>query len=160
METPVAPAMPWKTSKNNQNWANRGKSNEIKSKLACILEASESTRLRMGESLPNHHENHSAGKGGQFTAAWQFGSQIYSYASSHENSRSKTAVDKEWENWRNFRRGTWRKSGTNQRWSMKQERRAQKFISPHWWTSVIWKMLNWRQSTKNKKVQLYSDVIL
>ena len=41
----------------------RGKSNEIKSKLACILEASESTRLRMGESFPNHHEDHIAGKG-------------------------------------------------------------------------------------------------
>ena len=28
--------------------------------LVCILEASESTRLRMGESLPNHHEDHIA----------------------------------------------------------------------------------------------------
>ena len=27
------------------------------------MEASESTRLRMGESLPNHHEDHIAGKG-------------------------------------------------------------------------------------------------
>ena len=37
----------------------------IKSKqtLACILaEASESTRLRMGGSLPIHHEDHIAGK--------------------------------------------------------------------------------------------------
>ena len=50
LETPVAPAMPCKISKNSQNWVTRGKSNEIKSKLACILEASESTRLRMGES--------------------------------------------------------------------------------------------------------------
>ena len=41
----------------------RGKSNEIKSRLACILEADESKRLRMGESLPNHHEDHIAGKG-------------------------------------------------------------------------------------------------
>ena len=38
-ETSVAPAMPCKTSKNSQNWVTRGKSNEIKSKLACILEA-------------------------------------------------------------------------------------------------------------------------
>ena len=34
-----------------------------KTRLACILEASESTRMRMGESLPNHHEDHIAGKG-------------------------------------------------------------------------------------------------
>ena len=50
LETPVAPTMPCKTSKNSQHGATRGKSNEIKSKLACNLEASESTRLRMGES--------------------------------------------------------------------------------------------------------------
>ena len=63
VETSVAPAVPCKTSKNSEHGETRGKSNEIKSKLACILEASESTRLRMGESLPNHHEDHIAGKG-------------------------------------------------------------------------------------------------
>ena len=41
----------------------RGKSNEIKSQLACILEADESTRLRMGESMPHYHQDHVAGKG-------------------------------------------------------------------------------------------------
>ena len=41
----------------------RGKTNDFKSKLACILEASESTRLRMEESLPNYHEDHIAGRG-------------------------------------------------------------------------------------------------
>ena len=62
LETPVAPAMPCKISKNNQNWEN-GESNKVKSKFACIMEASESTRLRMGESLPNYHEDHVAGRG-------------------------------------------------------------------------------------------------
>ena len=51
LETPVAPAMPCKMSKNHQNWVTRGASNKVKSKLACILEASESTRLSMGESI-------------------------------------------------------------------------------------------------------------
>ena len=62
LETPVAPAMPCKKMKSNKNCGS-GASNKIKTKLACILEASESTRLRMGESLPNHHEDHVAGKG-------------------------------------------------------------------------------------------------
>ena len=35
---------------------------KLKTKLACILEADESTRLCMGESLPTHHEDHIAGK--------------------------------------------------------------------------------------------------
>ena len=63
LETPMAPAVPCKTSKNSQHGATCGKSNEIKSKLAFILEASESTRLRMEESPPNYHEDHVTGKG-------------------------------------------------------------------------------------------------
>ena len=63
LETPIAPAMLCKASKKGKHGATRGKSNEIKSKLACFLEASESTRLRMGESLPNHHEDHICRKG-------------------------------------------------------------------------------------------------
>ena len=62
LETPVAPAMPCKMSKNKKKCRN-GESNKVKSKLACILEAGESTRLRVGESLPTHHEDHIAGKG-------------------------------------------------------------------------------------------------
>ena len=63
LETPMAPAMPCKISKKCKLGVSRGKSNEIKSKLSCILEASESTRLRMGECLPKHQEDHIAGKG-------------------------------------------------------------------------------------------------
>ena len=37
LETPVAPAMPCKISKNNQNWATGGKSKKIKSKLGCVF---------------------------------------------------------------------------------------------------------------------------
>ena len=59
----MAPAMPCKTCKKNKHGETRSKTNDFKSKFACILEASESTRLRMGESLPNYHEDHIAGKG-------------------------------------------------------------------------------------------------
>ena len=61
-EIPVARAMPCKILKTKKNCGN-GASNKIKSKLACILEASEFTELRMGEPLPNHREDHVAGKG-------------------------------------------------------------------------------------------------
>ena len=59
----MAPAMPCKTSKKSEHGETRGKTNDFKSKYACILEAGESTRLRMEESLPNSHEDHTAGKG-------------------------------------------------------------------------------------------------
>ena len=59
----MAPAMLCKTCKTFIYGVTRGKTNDFKSKFACILEASESTRLRMGESLPHHQEDHIAGKG-------------------------------------------------------------------------------------------------
>ena len=63
LETPMAPAMPCKTCKKMKHGETRSKTNDFKSKFACILEASESTRLRMEESPPNSHEDHIAGKG-------------------------------------------------------------------------------------------------
>ena len=63
LETRIALAMPCTASKKGKHGATRGKSKKIKSKLACIWEASESTRLCMEESLPNHHEDHIAGQG-------------------------------------------------------------------------------------------------
>ena len=53
LETSVPPAMPCKILKN----CGSGASNKIKTKLACIPEADESTRMRMGNSIPHHHED-------------------------------------------------------------------------------------------------------
>ena len=63
LETPKAPAMLCKTCKKSKNGETRSKTNDFKSKFACILEASECTRLRMEESPPNCHEDHIVGKG-------------------------------------------------------------------------------------------------
>ena len=63
LETPMAPAMLCKTCKNSKKGEIRSKTNDFKSKFACILEANESTRMRMGESLPKNPEDHIAGKG-------------------------------------------------------------------------------------------------
>ena len=63
LETQMAPAMLCKTCKRSKKGEFRSKTNDFKSKFACILESSESTRMRMEESLPNHHEDHIGGKG-------------------------------------------------------------------------------------------------
>ena len=63
LETPIAPAMLCLTNKKGKHGETRGKTNEFKSKLACILEANESTRMRMENSEPHNHEDHIAGKG-------------------------------------------------------------------------------------------------
>ena len=88
LETPMAPAFLCKTSKNSQHGVTRGDSNEIKSKLACILEASESTNC-VWENLYRIIIKTMLQERRQFTASLQFGTQIYSDASSHEDSRSK-----------------------------------------------------------------------
>ena len=97
LETPVAPAMPCKTSKNSQHGVTRGKSNEIKTRLACILEASESTRLRMGESLPNHHEDHIAGKGDNSLQQYNLVHKFIPVPQAMKILAAKAAVEKEWE---------------------------------------------------------------
>ena len=97
LETSVAPAMPCKISKNNQNCGNGEKSNEIKSKFACFLEASESTRLRIGESLPNHHEDHFAGTGENSLQHYNLVHKFIPMPQVVKIPAAKAAVDKEWE---------------------------------------------------------------
>ena len=94
LETSVAPAMPCKIMKKNC-WS--GASNKIKTRLACILEASDSTRLRMGESLPNHHEDHMAGKGNNSLQHYNLVHKFIPVPQAMKNPAAKAAVDKEWE---------------------------------------------------------------
>ena len=136
LEIPVAPALPCKTSKNSQHGVTCGKSNEIKSKFASILEASESTRLRMGESPPHYHEDHVAGKGDNSLQHYNLYTNLFLCLKPWKFHQQRKQWTRNGKNWRRFRRGTWRKSEVK-KWSMKQRRRAQKLILPHWWTSVI-----------------------
>ena len=55
LETPVAPAVPCKMSKNNKHREIRSKTYDIRSKFACILEASESTSIE--EYSPKYNED-------------------------------------------------------------------------------------------------------
>ena len=97
LETPVAPAMPCKTCKKNKHGEARSKTNDFKSKFACILEASESTRMRMEESLPKHHEDHIAGRGDN---------SLQHYNLVHKFIILKQQWIKSGRNLKRFRRGT------------------------------------------------------
>ena len=78
---------------------------KLKTKHACILEASESTRLRVRESLPNHHEDPIAGKGDNPLQHYNLVHKFIPLPQAMKIPAAKAATDKEWENWRNFRRG-------------------------------------------------------
>ena len=70
---------------------------KIKTRLACILEAGESTRLRMGESLPNHHEDHIAGKGNNSLQHHNLVHKFIPMPQALKTPDAKAAVEKEWE---------------------------------------------------------------
>ena len=89
--------MPCKTCKKNKNGETHGKTNDFKLKFACILKASESTRLRMEESLPNHHEDHIAGRGDNSLQHYNLVHKFIPMPQAMKIPAAKAAVDKEWE---------------------------------------------------------------
>ena len=93
LETSVAPAMPCKIMKN----CGRGGSDKNKTKLACILEANESTRMRMGNSEPSNHEDHIAGKGENSLQHYNLVHKFIPMPQAMKIPAAKAAVDKEWE---------------------------------------------------------------
>ena len=97
LETPISPAVFCKTSKKSKHGQTRGKTNDPKSKLSCILEASESTRLRMEKSQPNHHEDHIAGKGDNSLQPYILVHKFILTPQAMKIPAAKAAVDKEWE---------------------------------------------------------------
>ena len=94
----MAPAMPCKIMKN----CGSGASDKIKTKLACVLEADECTRLRIGNSLPNHHEDHIAGKGDNSLQHYNLVHKFIPMPQAVKIPAAKAAVDKEWEKLEKF----------------------------------------------------------
>ena len=93
LETPVAPAMPCK----NMKKCGSGASIKVKSKLACILEADESTRMRMGNSMPHYHEDHIAGRGDNSLQHYNWVHKFIPITQAMKIPAAKAAVDKGWE---------------------------------------------------------------
>ena len=93
LETSVAPAMPCKIMKN----CGSGASNKIKTKLACILEADESTRMRMGHSIPHYYQDLFAGKGANSLQHYNLVHKLIPMPQAMKIPAAKAAVDKEWE---------------------------------------------------------------
>ena len=88
-----APAMPCKIMKN----CGSGGSDKNKTKLECILEANESTRMRMGNSEPSNHEDHLAGKGESSLQHYNLVHKFIPMPQAVKILAAKAAVDKEWE---------------------------------------------------------------
>ena len=94
LEKSVAPAMPCKIMKKN---CRSGGSNKIKTRLACILEAVESTRMRMGNSIAHYHQDLIAGKGESSLQHYNLVHKFMPMLQAMKIPAAKAAVDKEWE---------------------------------------------------------------
>ena len=138
LETSVALAMPCKVLKIFNCGSNKIKTNlrvfwKVMNPQECVWE----TRYRiimktiLQEKVKIHYN----------TTTWF--TNLFLCFSSYENSSNKGSSGQ----------GMWKIAE-----NIGVEPDKQKFISHHWWTCVLWKMLNWRQNTKNTKVELYSVV--
>ena len=85
----------------------------------------------MGNSVPNHHEDHIAGKGNNSLQHKNLVHKIIPMPQAIKIPATKAAVDKECENLEKI--PAWDLTKVRS----KKGRRAQKFILPHSWTSVI-----------------------
>ena len=95
LEAPMVPAMPCKTCKKNKHGETRSKTNDFKSKFACILEAGESTTMRMKEFPPKYHEDHIAGKGDNSRQHYNMVQKFIPMPQAMKIPAAKAAVDKE-----------------------------------------------------------------
>ena len=97
LETPTAPVMPCKTCKKSKHGETRSKTDDFKAKFACILEASECTRMRMEESLPKYHEDHIAWRGYNSLQRYNLVHKFIPMPQAMMTPAAKASVDKEWE---------------------------------------------------------------
>ena len=91
----MAPAMPCKACKKSKHGETRSSSYAFKSKFACILDGSESTRTRMEESLSKNHEDHIAGRGGNSLQHYNLVHKFIPMPQAMKIPAAKAAVDKE-----------------------------------------------------------------
>ena len=97
----------------------------------------------------------------QFTAALSFCfTNLFLCLKRSKYPRQRRQWTRIVKNWRKFRRGTWRKSEIRKWWSTKQGRKRKssfRFTDGH---VSVEKMLNWMQSVKNTKVEMYFEMML
>ena len=71
--------------------------NKLQTKLACFLEADESTRMRMGNSIPHHREDHIVGMGENSFQHYNLVHKFIPMPRALKILAAKAAVDMEWE---------------------------------------------------------------
>ena len=145
---------PCKTCKKNKYGEDPvAKTHDFKSKFTCILDSQWIHKNGVWKNLyRNIIEDHIAGKRRQFTTTLPIlGHKFIPMPQAMKIPAAKAAVDKNGRNWKRIPAWDNKSQGTNLNWLMKREKKVEKDISHHRWTSVIWRMPNWRP--KHQKLQ-------
>ena len=108
------------------------------------------------KSLPDYHEDHIAGKGVNSLQHYNLVHKFIPLPQAMKIPEAKAAVDEEWEKLEKIPACDLTQD-RRKRWSTKQRRRAQKFILPHWWTSFIWRMPNWKMQRSSCTPRRYCE---
>ena len=149
LEVPVPASMPWKKTDEEQ-WGKPPQYWETQDiiHLFCWCRRKHETKARRSWTQTSSRSHHC--KWNEFCNSSQSCAQIHSDASSNENSRCKGSSGNG-KNWRTYRHGSWRRSETKVRWSLKQGKNAEQCILRHWWISVISRIRSWNHNFKNTK---------
>ena len=84
-----------KTCKKSKHGETRSKTNDFRPQISCILQASESTRMRVEESLRKYHEDHIAGKGDNSLQHYNLVHKFIPMPQAMKNSSSKGSSGQE-----------------------------------------------------------------
>ena len=116
--------------------------------------------MRTGNSIPQNHEDQIAGKGKNSLQHFTLVRKFIPISQAMKILAAKAAVDKEWEKLEKI--SAWNLTKVKRKKDGIDEARtsgATVHFSSLMEKSHL-KMLNWRQNTRNTKVELYSVVIL
>ena len=105
LEVPMPAAMPSKipTRSSGETHRNIGKR---RTRLACIVDADESTRPRVQQAVHISHQDHITAKGMNSMTHHSLVHKFIPMPQAMKTLDAKAAVEKEWKNWRKFRRGS------------------------------------------------------
>ena len=106
LEIPMPAAMPCKTPMCQSSRETCRSVGKHKTKHACIVEAHESMRIRLEGVLCRYHEDHIAAKDMNSLNHHNLVRKFIPMPRAMKIPAAQAAVDKEWENWRKFLRGT------------------------------------------------------
>ena len=116
--------------------------------------------MRIGNSTPHYHHDHIAGKGENSLQHYNLVHKFISVPQAMKIPAAKAAVDKEWEKLEKI--SAWNLTKVRSKKEVIDEARTSG-ATVHFASLMDichLKMLNWRQSTKNTKVELCSVVML